>query len=149
MSGSTGFGHSLSQLRRQVIAWSSGDVFSIKTVETNESEILSKCINLLMKRHLKILSVKIAVILVRSQYVVHDSSPEASCSSSAVRSSGVKSLCPSAAIWQYRSALTETQVMACCLMVSSYYPNQCWLPITVVLRMHLRAIPGCDHEFNP
>ena len=41
MFGSTGLGHSLSQLRRQVITWSSGDVFSIKTetVETNGSEI--------------------------------------------------------------------------------------------------------------
>ena len=37
------------------------------------------------------------------------------------------SLWPVDAIWRYRSKSTLVQVMACFLMASSHYPNQCWL----------------------
>ena len=39
------------------------------------------------------------------------------------------SLCPSDAIWRHRSGSTLAPLMACCLMVSSHYLNQCWLNI--------------------
>ena len=37
------------------------------------------------------------------------------------------------AIWRHRSGSTLAQVMACCLMASSHYLNQCWLIISKVL----------------
>ena len=42
----------------------------------------------------------------------------------------INSLCPSDTIWQHRSASTLAQVMACCLMAPSHYPDQCWLIIS-------------------
>ena len=39
------------------------------------------------------------------------------------------SLWPSDAIWGQRSGSTLAQVMACCLMATSHYLNQCWLII--------------------
>ena len=41
---------------------------------------------------------------------------------------------PSDAIWWHRSGSILAQVMACCLMAPSHYMNQCWLPISEVLR---------------
>ena len=38
------------------------------------------------------------------------------------------------AIWWHRSASTLTQVMDCCPIAPSHYPNQCWLIISRVLR---------------
>ena len=48
-------------------------------------------------------------------------------------SDAVNSLCPSDAIWRYRSGSRLALVMACCLMAPSHYPNQCWLIISQVL----------------
>ena len=45
----------------------------------------------------------------------------------------INSLWSSDAIWRYRSGSTSAQVMACCLTAPSYYLNQCWLNISVVL----------------
>ena len=45
----------------------------------------------------------------------------------------VNSLWPSDAIWWQRSGSTLAQVMACCLMASSHYLNQCWLIINKVV----------------
>ena len=42
------------------------------------------------------------------------------------------SLWPSDAIWCWGSWSTLVQVMACCLMASSHYLNQCWLIICEV-----------------
>ena len=44
----------------------------------------------------------------------------------------INSLRPSDAIWRHRSGSTLAQVMACCLMAPSHYPNQCWLIISKV-----------------
>ena len=41
----------------------------------------------------------------------------------------LNSLGPSHAIWRQRSGSTFAQVMACCLMTSRHYLNQCWLII--------------------
>ena len=43
------------------------------------------------------------------------------------------SLGPSDVIWRQGSRSTLAQVMACCLMASSHYLNQCWLMISDVL----------------
>ena len=42
------------------------------------------------------------------------------------------SLWPSDAKWRQRSGSTLAQVMACCLMATSHYLNQCWLIISKV-----------------
>ena len=39
----------------------------------------------------------------------------------------INSLWPGDAIWQHTSGSTLAQIMACCLMASSHYLNQCWL----------------------
>ena len=39
----------------------------------------------------------------------------------------VNSLWPSEQIWWQRSGSTLVQIMACCLMATSHYLNQCWL----------------------
>ena len=44
----------------------------------------------------------------------------------------INPLTASDAIWQQRHGSTLAQVMACCLMASSYYLNQCWLIISKV-----------------
>ena len=44
----------------------------------------------------------------------------------------INSLWPSDAIWPHRTWSTLAQVMACCLMASSHYLNQCWLIISKV-----------------
>ena len=51
----------------------------------------------------------------------------------------VNSLGPSDAIWRQRSGSTLAQVMACCLTAPSHYLNQCWLIISKVSDIHLRA----------
>ena len=40
---------------------------------------------------------------------------------------GINSLWPSGTIWQHRPGSTLAQGMACCLMASGHYLNQCWL----------------------
>ena len=45
------------------------------------------------------------------------------------------SLWPSDAIWWHKSEWTLAQVMACCLIASSHYLNQCWL-LTCVAPWH-------------
>ena len=45
------------------------------------------------------------------------------------------SLWASGAIWRQRYGSTLVQVMACCLMASSHYLNQCWL-ITIKVQWH-------------
>ena len=45
----------------------------------------------------------------------------------------VISLWPSDVIWWQGSRSTLAQVMACCLMATSHYLNQCWLIISEVL----------------
>ena len=42
-------------------------------------------------------------------------------------------LWPGDAIWQHRSGLPFTQVIACCLTAPSHYLTQCWLIINEVL----------------
>ena len=49
------------------------------------------------------------------------------------------SLGPSDAIWRQRSGSTLAQVMACCLKALSHYINQCWLIISKVSDIRLRA----------
>ena len=44
----------------------------------------------------------------------------------------LNSLRPSDAIWRQRTGSTLAQVMACCLMATSHYLNQCWLIISKV-----------------
>ena len=51
----------------------------------------------------------------------------------------VNSLWHSSAIWQQWSGSTLVQIMACCLMASSHYLNQCWLLINRVLCNTLNA----------
>ena len=58
-------------------------------------------------------------------------------------SASINSLWPCDAIWRHRSGSTLAQVMACCLMAPSHYPNQCWVLINKVL--HLRAISQWVH----
>ena len=58
------------------------------------------------------------------------------------------SLWPSDAIWRHRSGSTLAQVMACCLMATSHYLNQCWLVINGVYDIHLRTIPHFQ-DINP
>ena len=62
--------------------------------------------------------------------------------------STVNSLWPSHAIWQHRSGSTLAQVMACCLMVSSHYLNQCWLIIDGVLWHSPVSNFASAHELN-
>ena len=52
----------------------------------------------------------------------------------------VNSLWPSDAIWQQRSGSTLAQVMACCLTAPSHYLNQCWLIISKVQYIYIRAV---------
>ena len=52
----------------------------------------------------------------------------------------VNSLWPNDAIWQYKSVSTLAQVMACCLTAPSHYLCQCWLLISDLCGIHLRAI---------
>ena len=52
----------------------------------------------------------------------------------------VNSMGPSDAIWQQKSGSTLAQVMACCLTAPSHYLNQCWLIISEVSDIHIRAI---------
>ena len=47
--------------------------------------------------------------------------------------SQINSLWPRDTIWRHRSRSTLAQVMACCLMATSHYLNQCWLIISKVL----------------
>ena len=58
----------------------------------------------------------------------------------AINSNVINSLLPNDSIWhqKYRSTLAE--VMTCCLMAPSRYMNQCWLLISEVCGIHLRAI---------
>ena len=44
----------------------------------------------------------------------------------------VNSLWPNDTIWWQRSGSTLAQVMACCLMATSHYLNQCWFTISKV-----------------
>ena len=52
----------------------------------------------------------------------------------------LNSLWPDDAIWRYGTRSTLDQVMACCLMAPSHYVNQCWLIISEVPLLHLRAL---------
>ena len=42
--------------------------------------------------------------------------------------------------WHHRTWSTLVQVMACCLMAPSHYPNQCWFIISEILWYFLKAI---------
>ena len=53
--------------------------------------------------------------------------------------SWVNSLWHSDTIWRQRSGSTLAQVMACCLRALSHYLNQCWLIVSEVSDIHLRA----------
>ena len=44
----------------------------------------------------------------------------------------IYSLWPSDTIWWHKSGSTLTHVMACCLVASNHYLNQCWLIISKV-----------------
>ena len=57
------------------------------------------------------------------------------CEKAAILSRGEEfySLWPSDVIWQWGSRSTLAQVMACCLMASSLYLNQCWPIISEVM----------------
>ena len=50
-----------------------------------------------------------------------------------ITSNSINSLWPNHAIWQHRSGLTLSQVMACCLTAPSHYLNHCWLIVKCVL----------------
>ena len=51
----------------------------------------------------------------------------------------VLSLWPSDVIWRLMSGSTMDQVIPCCLTAPSHYLNQCWLIISEVVWLHLRA----------
>ena len=43
-------------------------------------------------------------------------------------------------VMQHRSGSTLAQVMACCLMAPSHYPNKCWLIISGLCGIYMREI---------
>ena len=61
----------------------------------------------------------------------------------------INSLWPSDAIWQHPSGSTLAQIMACCLMATSHYLNQCWLIIKGVLWHSPETnVTRCAYELN-
>ena len=51
----------------------------------------------------------------------------------------INSMWPCDITWWHRSGSTLAQVMACCLMATSHYLNQCWLIINEFCGIHMRA----------
>ena len=58
----------------------------------------------------------------------------------------INSLWPSDVTWQHRSGSWLAQVMACCLMATSHYLNQCWLITEGVLWHSQEMIMNLTHN---